>query len=446
MIKYTQFVITFLLATIAIGANAQSSSSLATTSSPYSMYGIGTINPQLLPQSIGMGGIATAINKLSGYNNINPLNPASYGAINFTTIDAGTSSNISFLSQQGPNGTVNATNYNFKLSHVAFAIPISKHSAFSFGLLPYSEMGYNYKQVSGKGFGSNSPVDTNVANYLYTGKGGISKAYLGYGFGIGKHLLLGGNLSYLFGTLQQYSSVEIPGLYGMLNSRVEQNNAVRGLNYDYGAQYTFDFTDTKHLTLGYSASTANNINGTQTYIVSQYTYDNSGNENIAADSVVSYKSPSAKIKLPSINHFGIAFQNDGHFLVGADYSIGKWSTLSVDGTNSGLQDSKTFNIGGQYTPDVNALRNYFARADYRLGFIYNDTYLKLNNTDIKQTAITIGLGLPLAPNNLSFYKINFSAEFGKQGTLENGLIKENYINLHLAFTLNDKWFQRFKFQ
>jgi hypothetical protein len=58
----------------------------------------------------------------------------------------------------------------------------------------------------------------------------------------------------------------------------------------------------------------------------------------------------------------------------------------------------------------------------------------------------MGLGLPLAPNNLSFYKINFAVEFGKQGTLENGLIKENYINIHLAFTLNDKWFQRFKFQ
>ena len=99
MIKYTQFVITFLLAIIAIGANAQSSASLSTTSSPYTMYGIGTINPQLLPQSIGMGGIATAINKLSGFNNINPLNPASYGAINFTTFDAGITSNINFLSQ-----------------------------------------------------------------------------------------------------------------------------------------------------------------------------------------------------------------------------------------------------------------------------------------------------------------------------------------------------------
>ena len=233
MIKYTRFVITFLFATIAFGVKAQSTAPLATTSSPYSAYGLGNIDPLLLPQNIAMGGIATAINKLSGYNNINPLNPASYGTINFTTIDAGVYSNFDNLSQTGQKSAKNA---NFRLSHIAFAIPVSKHSAFSFGLLPYSEMGYNYKKTVSKGFGTGSPVDTNTVNYLYNGNGGISKSYLGYGIGIGKHLLIGANISYLFGNLQQFSSTEIPGLYGTLNSRIEQSNAVGGFSYDYGAQ------------------------------------------------------------------------------------------------------------------------------------------------------------------------------------------------------------------
>ena len=76
MIKYTRLFITFLLAVIVLEARAQST---ATTSSPYSRYGLGDINDQLLPQNIGMGGIATATNNISGYNNINVLNPASYG-------------------------------------------------------------------------------------------------------------------------------------------------------------------------------------------------------------------------------------------------------------------------------------------------------------------------------------------------------------------------------
>lgn len=449
MIRHTRFFILFALSIAAFGAKAQSTAPIATTSSPYSMYGLGKIDPALLPQNVGMGGIATAINKLSGYNNINPLNPASYGAINFTTIDIGINSNIDYLSQSGQ---TNAKNTNFRLSHIAFAIPVSKRSAFSFGLLPYSEMGYNNKQAS-NGFKTGSPVDTNVVNYLYNGNGGISKVYLGYGFGVGKHLLIGGNISYLFGNIQQFSSLEIPGLYGTLNSRIEQSNAVGGFNYDLGAQYSFDFGETKHLTLGYATSLKSNINSTSSYIVSQYSYDASGNENLAADSIINHQSGKNKIQLPQINHFGVSFQSDGHFLIGADYTIGKWSsengkwpTLNIDGPSAILQDSKTFNLGGQYTPDINALHNYFARADYRLGFIYSDTYLNVNNTSIKQKAITFGIGLPLAPNNLSFYKINLSAEVGTQGTLSNSLVKENYINIHLGFTFNDKWFQRFKFQ
>jgi hypothetical protein len=117
------------------------------------------------------------------------------------------------------------------------------------------------------------------------------------------------------------------------------------------------------------------------------------------------------------------------------------------GVNAGLQDSKTFNFGGQFTPNVNALHSYFSRIDYRFGMLYDNTYLSVNNTNITRYALTFGLGMPLAPNNnTSFYKINFSAELGRRGTLDNGLVRENYVNLHLAFTLNDRWFQRFQFQ
>jgi hypothetical protein len=441
MIKYTRFFITLILAVTATGAIAQST---ATTSSPYSKFGLGDIIPAALPQSIGMGGIGTAVNRISGYNNINVMNPASYGAIGFTTIDAGIYSNVVSLNQTGQPSSTNA---NFRLSHVAFAIPVSKRSALSFGLLPYSQMGYNYKQTLSKGFGTGSPADTNAVNYIYNGDGGLSKAYLGYGFGLGKHLLIGANVAYIFGNLQQYSSTEIPTLYGTLNSRVEQSNAVGGLTYDYGVQYSFDFGDQKqkHLILGYSASANSRITTTSTYIVSHYTYDASGNQNLAIDSVINQQGAKSKIQLPQINHFGISFQNDLKFLIGADYTMGKWSNLTISGANAGFQDSKTLNVGGQFTPSINALHNYFARTDYRLGFIYDQTYLNLNNTNIKRYAVTVGLGLPLAPNNLSFYKVNFSAEIGQRGTLTNGLVKENYVNLHLGFTLNDKWFQRYKF-
>jgi hypothetical protein len=442
MIKYTRLFITFLLAVIVLQANAQST---ATTSSPYSRFGIGEISDQFMPQNIGMGGISVATNAIGLYNSINVINPASYSKLNFTTIDIGLYSNVVTLSK---NGQPDSRDVNTRLSHVAFGIPVTKHSAFSFGLLPYSEMGYNYKTATGKGFGTSSPADTNVTNYIYSGDGGLSKAYFGYGFSIGRHLMIGGNVSYIFGNLQQFQSTEIPDLYGVLNSRIEQDNRVGGLNYDYGAQYSIDFNDTKHLVLGYSASANSQLNVKSTYIVSQYSRDINGNENVASDSLVNTQTPNSKLQLPQINRFGISFQKDGKFLVGADYTVGKWSNLSIAGVNAGLQDSKMFNVGGQITPNINALNSFWALVDYRIGFLYEQTNLNVGNTSINRYAATFGLGIPLPHDRASnaFYKINFSAEIGQMGVLANGLVKENYVNFHLAFLLNDRWFQRYKFE
>jgi len=446
MIKFTRLLFTFLFAVIVLNASAQST---ATTSSPYSRYGLGDINNQLLPQNIGMGGIAVATNIIGGYNSVNVINPASYGRINLTTIDVGVSSDITTFSKVG---NADQRNTNTRLSHLLFAMPVTKSSALSFGLLPYSQLGYNYK-TSKANFGTGASVDTNAVNYIYSGEGSLSKAYFGYGITLFKHLMVGANFSYIFGSLKQYQSTEVPSLYGVLDSRAEQDNHVKGANFDYGAQYTFDLSETKHLTLGYSASVGSKLSVDKTYIVSQYTRDANGNESGALDSLVNDQNPNGKIQLPHINRFGIAFQNEGKFLVGVDYTMGKWSDLSIAGTNQGLQDSKLINVGGQWTPNVNALNNYFALIDYRLGFLYEQTYLgqkalDVNGASIKRYAVTFGLGIPLPHDRASsaFYKVNFSAEIGQRGQLANQLIKENYVNLHLGFTLNDRWFQRFKFE
>jgi hypothetical protein len=443
MTKFTKLFITFLLAITVSQVKAQST---ATTSNPYSQFGLGDIDQLALPQTIGMGGLGAAINNFSGYYNLNPVNPASYGSLRLTVIDIGIEGSDQMYSQTGQ---ASQSNGNFKLSHVAFAFPVSKHSAISFGLQPYSEVGYNYLTTK-KNFGTGSSVDTNAVNYIYSGQGGLSKAYFGYGINIGKHLLIGANVSYIFGNIHQYQSTEIPTLFSTIDSRVEDSYAIRGLNYDYGAQYTIDLTDTKHIILGYSGSANNSINSQHTNLVSQYTYDDSGNENVASDTLSSTTDPTTKIKLPQINRFGLTFVNDNKFLIGAEYSTSNWSQFTIGGVNQGLQNSKTYNLGGQFTPDANALSDYLKTVDYRLGFIYNQGYLNVTNqsnntsTNINSEAITLGLGLPLRPGYSSYYKINFAMEIGREGTVANGLVKENYINFHLSFSLNDKWFTQYK--
>ncbi|HWD90615.1 MAG TPA: hypothetical protein VG367_20960 [Mucilaginibacter sp.] len=440
MIKYTRLFVSFLLVVIIAEARAQST---ATTSSPYSRFGIGDFSNQLMPQNIGMGGISTATNIINNFRNVNVINPAANAYIDYTVIDAGIATDFLTLKQSGVIGSDKSS--NLRLSHIAIGLPINEHSALAFGLMPYSQVGYNYKQTS-KNFNTSLPSDTNAVNYIYSGEGGLSKAFLGYGVTLFRHLAIGANVSYIFGSLKQFQSTEIPNLYGVLDSRVEQDNHVGGFNLDYGAQYTFDFSTSQHLTLGYSASIGNKLNVQNSYIVSQYTYDSQGNQNNPADTLVNNQSPNGKLQLPRINHYGFAFRKDGYYLIGAEFTTGNWSDLSIAGTNAGLQNNKMFNIGASIVPNPNSLSNYLALVDYRIGFIYEDTYLNVNNVDIKRYAVTFGFGIPLPHDRVSsaFYKVNFSVEAGKRGTMQ--VVQENYVNLNLGFTLNDRWFQRFKFE
>jgi hypothetical protein len=443
MIKYTKLFITFLLAVIVSEARSQTT---ATTSSPYSQYGIGELTPMILPQNMAMGGISTGVNSINRYMSINPQNPASYAAIAITAIDAGIAlSNLS-LSQTGQSSQRNS---NFRLNHITFAVPVTHSSALSFGLMPYSQVGYNYTKTS-KGYGTGSSVDTNVVNNIYSGEGGLSKAYIGYGFTIARNLLIGANISYIFGNIKHYQQVEMPDYYGTLNTNVERNYSAGGMSYDIGAQYVLDLSLTRHIIFGYSGSLRSMLNAKSNYIVSHYTYDASGNRNADADSVINLQNSASKIQLPRIHHFGISYQKDLKFLIGADYSMGNWSDLSIGGVNQGMSNTSTLNLGGQYTPNINAINNYMATVDYRFGIILDKTYFNVVNTaggvtNINSKAVTVGLGMPLRGANTSFYKMNISAEIGQRGSLSNGLVKENFVNFRLGFTINDRWFQRYRF-
>lgn len=445
MIKYTKLFITLVLVISAFGASAQNG---ATTSSPYSRYGIGDIDPNWTPQMAGMGGIAAATNTISGFATINTINPASYSAIGLTTIDVGVFGSSLKLARDEQGSQKNT---NFRLNHLLFAFPVTKRSALSFGLQPYSQRGYEYTQTQSN-LGTTDPADTNAVNFKYSGEGGLTKAHIGYGFGIGRHLSLGANVSYIFGNMKDYRVTSIPGIYGAFDTRIEQSSSVRGLNYDYGAQYMFNLGERNTLTFGYSGSAPTKLSIQNSTYVSHFTTGADGSQNLPLDSVISQENPKSKLKMPSINRFGVAFKAGDKLLIGADYTMGKWSDLSATGegyetVGQNMKDSKTYNIGAQLTPNVNKLNNYWALVDYRVGFMYNQTNLRVNNTDITQYAATFGLGFPLRPSqtSASYYKINVSAEIGKRGALTNSLVKENYINIRLGFSLNDKWFTRYKF-
>jgi hypothetical protein len=431
-LKYT---LAACLLTISFAVNAQ-----ITVQSPYSKFGVGNIKGSLLPQFRAMGGISTAVGKNSIFNNINMQNPASYASINSVTLDIGMSGTYNELR----NSKITENSFNATLSHAAFGFNLGRRSGLSFGILPYSELGYNFKNTAKVGTNATNQKDV---DFLYTGEGGLTKAYLGYGFGLGDHLRIGANLEYLFGNLSESRSAQYTNDAGAIHSRIQDRNSVGGVNYSYGAQYDIRINSKTSLIMGYSGSAASKIGSAKSKYVTQYTLDATGGENPALDTLFVTENASTNLKLPLVHNFGISLQKNDAWLIGIDYRMGKWSDMTIDNVNQNLQDTYGFSVGGQLTPDFSSINNYFKRVEYRLGFQYDKTYIQMNNQDVKQMAITMGLGLPLSSYARGIlYKANVTAEFGKRGSLANGLLQERYVTFHLGFTLNDSsWFRRFKF-
>lgn len=428
MIRLKRICLSLVLVGMVTSAMAQS-----TTNSPYSKFGVGTIKGSYLPQNIGMGNLAFGISSYGGYQNINISNPASYSQIRLTTFDIGAAGEVQSLNK----GSLTEKGFNAALSHINFAIPITKKSALSFGLLPYSNLGYQ--------FTNNALVDTLNVEHIYAGEGGISKAYLGYGIQFGKHFSIGANLTYLFGNLKQRTATEYSKYVGFLNSRKQTENSIGGILAEYGVQYVAALDKKTKLTIGYAGNMKSNLNSKNKTLYTTYQKDYNTDREFIGDTTSFQENASGKVLFPSSNNFGFSIEKINHWLVGADFRSTGWSNFEANNTNQNLNNSWGISLGGQITPDINAVSNYLALIDYRLGFSYDKTYINLNNTNIKANSINVGFGFPLLSGRTSFYKINLAAELGKRGTTDNNLVKEKFVNIHLGFTINDRWFQKYKF-
>lgn len=410
-----------------------------TVQSPYSKFGLGNLKGPALPQLRAMGGISTGISRTSYIDNINTQNPAAYASVHLTTLDIGMYGTFSSIQSGG----LTEKNFNSSLNHLVMAFPVSRKSALSAGLLPYSELGYNFMTSLNIGTNANN---TKTAHFLYNGEGGLSKAYLGYGIQFGDYFRVGANAEYLFGNLIQSNSTEYQNDPGAINSRNQTKNSIYGINLKFGTQYDIKLNNKTTATIGYALSTAGQLNSELSKYATIYRNDFTGAEQSAIDTLELLENGQTNLKLPATHSFGFSIYKENKWLIGADFHTANWSKLSIANVNQNLNNTTGFAIGGQFTPDASAINGYFKRVDYRLGFQHEKTYVQVNGQDIKQTAVTFGLGLPLTSYaRSSFYKINISAEVGKRGKVSNSLIREGYFNIHLGFMLNDKWFQRFKF-
>jgi len=397
-----------------------------TTSSPYSQFGIGQLQRSAGVVQTGMGNLSNGI-RLD--NAINSQNPASYNSLYYTTFEVGVfGASTQMISDAGIAYRNNAT-----LNYIKLGFPISKKWGASFGLVPVSGVGYESKVKT-------TTADTPVTQ-IFSGSGGLSRFYVGTAAEIFKGLSVGVNVNYLFGTINKAKANEFPDSLNFQSVERTNSTYVGSIILSYGLQYKRTLNNGQVSTLGLNGNPNTSINGTRNSLSLRYVRGNLGNQ-VIVDTINKSVDEKGKIIFPAINSFGFSLAKNNKWLLGADVGFGAWSNLEVYGQNQNLRNTFDLAIGGSFTPQYNAVGNYFKTIDYRLGFNYLQSYVEINNEEINQISASFGMGLPL-PKTAS--RVNLAVEVGQRGTTNSGLIQEEFIVFHAGFNFCDRWFIKRKY-
>lgn len=423
---YKKVSIILLIIAFAIELSAQNS-----ISSPYSKYGIGDNVGFTNTINASMGGIHNGLRK---NNFVNHKNPASYTAIDTQSFvfDIGYySNNISLKSNN-----LKSSGNTGGISHILFAFPLSKTLKMAGGLLPVSVIDFSASE--------NFLTDSIIGSHkmIYDGEGGINKVMLGIAYqpSFMKNLSIGMNAEYLFGNYYRSSTLHFPDSANMLSSRVESNYSISAFNFNFGVQYYYTFNNEDKLTLGLNYALPANLPTQNQY--RHYTFTSSAAVETIRDSI-NYANTEGEIRLPQTIGIGLSYEKPNKFLAGFGLGYAQWSAFSLQGITYEdiLNDNYTLNTGIEYKPNVYG--NYLEKISYRLGFNYQTGIITLRDTKINQLGISLGFGLPIKKQGT---QVNLYLEYGKKGTKENNLIREDYFRVGVSFSARDRWFFKRKYQ
>lgn len=391
------------------------------TSSPYSRFGLGDLQGNAFPVYNALGGGVAA---LSSSNSVNPSNPASYTSFraNSFLFSTGGLHNTTQIQNSTDKQVVN----NSAFSHLTIAFPISSKLGASFGMLPYSNIGYTL-----------NARDTLVnADMIYTGDGGLSKVYFGGAYEPFKGFSLGINASYLFGGLNRRKKLDYDD-ESFFDSRSNSSINLKGYYYELGLLYKKELANEKELSFGLTANNNSTLRAKRTNIVETI----SGPYEIVKDTasnVVEW----GEVTLPNYISTGLMYRDGEKWLLIADYSMQNWADYTLLGESDDLSNSMRLSGGLQYTPEFNSVTKYYKRMQYRLGAAYSNTPLTLNDTQLKEMSVSFGFGIPVKKSRT---KYDVSLTLGQRGTTDNSLIKEQFVKFGLSVSYDGIWFVKRKY-
>ncbi len=409
------------------------------TNSPYSQYGLGVLSDQSQGLSRGMNGVGLG---LRSNTNVNTLNPASYSAVDSLTMifDVGLSAQVTNFKESGRN--INANNSNFEYAVAMFrAMP---KLGVSLGLLPYSNVGYNYYSSSTIPATSGDVAPTTTYE-THSGSGGLHQAFVGFGWEIINNLSIGANISYLWGTYDRSIVSSASDTY--VNTVTRNYTAtISSYKLDFGLQYEYLIDPKNAIVLGATYGLGHSLNADPSVVTT----------NSNSSTGVSTETPQSLSNALSIPHsfaLGATWVHNNKLTLGLDYSLQKWGDVDfpeIDNSQGDayvlkkglLNDRQKINIGVDYVP--NSLSNrFFQRLHYRFGASYATPYIDVNGKEgPKEYSVSLGFGVPVFKNRTRPSMLNISGQWVRSSA--TGLIEENMFRINIGLTFNERWFEKWK--
>ncbi len=398
------------------------------TTSPFSRFGLGDLQPYSFGRTSAMGGTAFGSRNAS---HINIANPAS-----LTSLDS-----LSFLFEFGMNGKfsgyrnsiggLSTNDVNFRYFAMAFRISDRIGSALS--LTPYSDMGYDV-QV-------NQVINTaGTASYAYQGGGSLSRATWSLAIEPIKNISLGSNLYYYFGTLTRTSLVSFPEAQDAYSLQRYEQIRLRDFGLNFGLQIHLPINKTDGIAFGATLENKPKFTSFHSDITQKYL---SSGTATSIDTISFLDEVKADLQMPLTYGLGFSFYRTNKLELNIDYFHQTWSKAIFFGnTDPILTDLNRYAFGMEYIPERYSIRSAFRRIAYRAGARYEKSYVLINDQPLKDFGISFGCGLPVYRSNST---INLSAELGTRGNKKINLVRENYFKFNLEVTLYDLWFIKRRF-
>ena len=260
-----------------------------------------------------------------------------------------------------------------------------------------------------------------------------------------KNFSVGANLFYFFGTLTRNAYINFPENIEMYVIERTDGIRLRDFGVNFGMQATIPLSGEQSVTLGATLENKPKFTAFNSDIAFKSLVINIPNQKPRGDrdTLAHIEEQKSTVIMPLSAGVGISYVKNNKLEINADYFFQQWSKASFFGAPYVfLTDRSVIAVGGEYIPDKFSIRNYASRIAYRAGLNYENSYLLVNNQQVKDFGISFGVGLPVYRSNST---INVSAELGRRGSTKSNLVRENYIKLNLSVNLYDFWFVKRRF-